>query len=189
MFSSWRELPRKVHLAWITLHCGPLKVDRFAWISACNAMHNVSIVELLWKYFFSRDRILSLKKFALFQTVLYSCCDHCAKMGWSDLFCKKHRRLFDTETCGSNMLKILVCPGPSLFFCFFADVHLKMWLPRGFRSRKGNWTWTKLCETNQGLGSGASEAISGCRKVGNCSVVLKKKSKKRLFALSDLELR
>ena len=89
IFSSWRELPRKVHLAWISLYCGPLKVDRFAWISACNAAHNVSIVELLWKYFFC-DRILSPKKFALFQTVLYSCCDHCAKMGRSDLFWKEH---------------------------------------------------------------------------------------------------
>lgn len=46
-------------------------------VTRCTTSQQLNFCENI----FSRDRILSLKKFALFQTVLYSCCDHCAKMG------------------------------------------------------------------------------------------------------------
>ena len=122
-------------------------------------------------------------------------CTHAAitALKWVEATCfgRNTQQVVRHRDLWQQLVKNPGVPRPFTLFLLwtFVDVHLKMWLPRGFRNRKGNWTWTKLCETNQGLGSGASEAISGCRKVGNCSVVLKKKSKKRLFALSDLELR
>lgn len=103
-------------------------------------------------------------------------CTHAAitALKWVEATCfgRNTQQVVRHRDLWQQLVKNPGVPRPFTLFLLwtFVDVHLKMWLPRGFRSRKGNWTWTKLCETNQGLGSGASEAISGCRKVGNCSV-------------------